>query len=233
MSQHTAINCAGLALVLLACAAACGQIAGLTDDAYIAPAPSGINFGALPVIAVGGAAGYEGLIRFDLTTLPSGTVAADVARATLRLYAGQVDATGSINIYAADSAWAEATVTGTSAPGAATLVAGAVPLTTANAWLVVDVTSQVRAWFAGAANDGFLLVGSGGLAVFFDSKESLATSHTPLLEISLIGPQGATGPAGPAGAAGAISASRLTRFANCTKARSGWNAKTAAASSCW
>ncbi len=118
---------------------------------------------------------------------------------------------GSVDIFAANAPWSEATVTGTGFPGPGTLVAAAVPVSIAYSYIVLDVTAQVKAWLNGATNNGFLITADpSGSLVYFDTKESQSTSHPAVLEVNLSGTvgscwlrlpvqRGATGSTGPAG----------------------------------
>ena len=184
-------------------AAAWAQSTPLVGDAFFNPGVAS-NFGATVNLNVGGIAQSQSLVQFDITKLPPGTVSSNVLVATLRLFVNKVSTPGTVNIYAASSAWSETAVNGLSglAPGA--LVAGPVTVSVAGTYVVIPVTSQVQAWLNGSPNNGFLIQASSpGTSLFFDSKESTATSHPSALEVVLV-PQGGTqGAAGPAGAAGA------------------------------
>ncbi|MBS1857945.1 MAG: collagen-like protein [Acidobacteria bacterium] len=178
----------------------------VAQDAFVSPG-SASNYGALPNINVGGPSSFQGLVQFDLSTLPAGTSGSSVAKATLILYVNKVGAPGSVNIDVANGQWTESGVNGTNAPTAGGIVATAVPVTVANTYLAIDATQAVRNWLDHIAlNQGFSIQpGSPGVSVFFDSKESAGTSHPAELQITLTGPagpQGATGPAGPQGATG-------------------------------
>jgi len=177
----------------------------LVADTSISPGST--NFGGNPTINVGGGL-WQGLVRFDLTAIPSGIVAS----AKLRLYCSRVDAGGSVDLSAVNGAWSEATVTGATAPAIGALLGSA----TINApgYVTLDVTAQVASWLSGATNNGFFLTPSSGSSpfVYFDSKESSATSHPATLEVIFAGApgaNGATGAAGPTGASGPTGAQGL------------------------
>jgi len=203
----------GFAALALCQAVIQAQTVPLTGDAYILPF-SGGNTGAAPTVAVGGTQGYVGLFQFDLSKLPPGVTAANIASASLRLYVNKVGSPGTISLYAATSAWTELTVNGLAGsplPGA--LAAGPVSVTTANAFLAIPVTALVQSWVSGAPALGILIQANSTTSVSFDSKESTATSHPAVLEVVLAppagpaGPAGATGPTGPTGAPGPAGAS--------------------------
>jgi len=197
-----------LQTVLLQTAAWADQ-AQLVGDASFAPGNAG-HLGATPTINVGGPTNFQGLVQFSLSTLPAGTTPAQVSNATLQLFVSRIGTPGSVDIYAANAPWTEATITGTGFPGPGTLVASAIPVSIANSYIVLDVTTQVKAWLNGATNNGFLIVADPSSSlVYFDTKESQTTSHPAVLEVNLFGASGAvgaTGPAGPTGATGSVGA---------------------------
>src|ERR1035437_10832235 len=82
---------------------------------------------------------------------------------------------------------------------------------------MVDVTATVQKWLQSPQlNQGFILSAAPqapATVVFFDSKESVSTSHAPELSVSfragvgppgVSGPQGAPGPTGPTGVASTV-----------------------------
>src|SRR5581483_8724759 len=134
--------------VLISSQALRAEDAQLIGDAYFASGNNS-NFGSTITVNVGGPTSFQGLLQFDLSTLPAGTTTAQISNATLRLYVSRIGTPGSINIYSASGAWSESTVNGTGFPTPFALVAPAVPVTTPNAYIVVDVTDQVKSWVAG------------------------------------------------------------------------------------
>lgn len=186
------------------------QTVPLSQDSYVVPA-SGVNYGTAGVLAVGGANNSQSLVQFDLSALPSGVAANQVAKATLVLFVNKLAAAGTINVSVANGVWAEATVSGLAAPPVpAAAVASGVSVTTVNSYVLINATAAVQSWLSGnATNSGFIITSTGGgLNVMFDSKESSGTSHPATLTIQLtnygpVGPTGATGAAGLSGSTGA------------------------------
>ena len=175
------------------------QTLTVSQDAHYVPG-SGTNYATATTITVGSAASV-GLVRFDLGALPAGITAGQVQKATLTLFLGRVVTGGSINIdtVSASTPWNELTVNGILPPLSGSVVATAVPATTANTYLSVDATAAVQGWITSpATNNGFMIQGNVGTSVQFDSKENLNTSHPATLIIVLAN----IGPAGPPGAAG-------------------------------
>ena len=85
----------GLFFVLsLAALPAFATDATLTADTHVSSAHPGSNYGSLSNLYVGG--NYTGLLQFDLTSLPTGTTAAQISKATLRLYVNRVLTSGTI-----------------------------------------------------------------------------------------------------------------------------------------
>jgi hypothetical protein len=152
----------------------------------------------------------EGLVQFDLSSLPAGLTASKVAHASLTLFVNQVNNPGTVNIYAANGNWTEAQVNGFNAPAPGAVVAANIPVSAQLTFITVDVTTAVQNWIGGVTpNNGFLIQAANvNTSVRFDSKESMTTSQPAMLSLVLAssgsaGPAGATGPQGPAGAVGA------------------------------
>jgi collagen triple helix repeat protein len=201
--KSNAIRCAVSGIALLVPALMLANTAPLTGDTYINPGSAG-NFGALPGINLGGAAGAEGLLLFDLTKLPAGATGNQVVSATLRVFVNKVTFSGAIDLFAANAPWTEATVNGVTAPvpGPGAIIQSGIPVSSADQYIDVNVTAQVALWLNGGANDGFIFTAESSTSIVLDSKESGATSHPATLEILLTGAQGAMGSAGPAGPPG-------------------------------
>jgi hypothetical protein len=188
---------AGLALLLPVLAWA--DTARLAGDAYVNPGDP-LNYGGAPGINVGGAAAAKGLVQFDLTSLPAGTV----SWARLVVYVDTVNTPGTVDLGAASASWAESTVNGTGGPGVGTPIGTAA--ISGTGYVTFDVTSQVASWLTSGGNFGFILTpdsGTPGVAVTLDSKESGGTSHPAVLQVVFRGPVGPSGPQGAQGAAGA------------------------------
>jgi hypothetical protein len=193
-----------LALLVAVPASLCADTAPLVSDAFFAVGSAG-HFGSTATVNVGGAAGYQGLLQFDLSKLPAGLTADDVANASLRIFVGKVPGPGAINVYAASGIWDEATLPDAGVPAQGNPVAMHVSISIANTYIVIPVATQVKAWMSGAVNNGFLLAADGATtSVSIDSKENQATSHAEVLEIDFAAPAGPPGPAGAAGPAGGI-----------------------------
>jgi len=207
MKPHTFSNAIRIGAFLSALslpALVWADTAPLAGDTFINTG-SGLNFGGLPTLNVGGGTSSQSLVLFDLTKLPAGTTGSSVTSAILRLYVNKVTVPGAIDLSAANAPWSELSVNGTTppVPAAGSPVQLGIPVSVANEYITVDVTSQVRAWLNGIPNDGFIITANPpSTTVYFDSKESVSTSHPATLEILLTGPSGATGPKGVTGPTG-------------------------------
>ncbi len=209
----TAIRPVALGCLLLLPTLSWADSAPLAADAFINPGDAS-NYGVLPTINVGGAANSQGLLQFNLGSLAGGTV----AWARLHVYVNSVTTPGAVDLGTASASWSETSVNGLGGPGVLVPIATAVPIS-GPGYLTFDVTTQVAAWLANSAvNNGFILTPNGvtpGVTVFFDAKESPATSHPATLEIVFTGPAGATGaqgaqgPTGPTGVLGVPGAAGL------------------------
>jgi len=180
--------------------------APLAADASISLSAPSANFGATHTLNVGN--GAAGLLRFDLSTLPAGTTAANLSKATLVLYVKSVASAGSVEVQTVNSGWTESGVTYASAPSTSGAGSGpVVSIGTAAQFVSVDVTTQVKGWLTGNANNGFEItpaLAAPTTAVTFDSKESITTAQVARLDLTLVnqGPAGPAGPTGPQGATG-------------------------------
>jgi hypothetical protein len=175
--------------------------ATLVADAHVNSARPAVNSGAISNLNVGG--GYTALLQFDLSTLPAGTTAAQVSRATLRLYCNRMDTAGLVSLQPVNASWGEYSVTYGTLPslgGAAQVVS----VVQAGAYVVVDVTGLVQGWISAPSTNNGVALTAGTAVVQFDSKENDLTGHAAVLDVALAsaGATGATGPAGPAGPVG-------------------------------
>ena len=212
-------------LAALAAGPALALDAPLAADAHTSAALPANNFGALPTINVGG--GATGLLRFDLGTLPAGTTAARLVKATLVLYVNRVGSPGAVDLHPVNGNWTEAGVTATSLPPSGGASLFNLPLPAPGNYMAVDVTAQVKNWITNpGTNFGWAIapaLSAPTTVTFFDSKENTATGHVARLDLTLAdqGPKGDTGPqglkgdpgptgpkgdTGPTGAAGATGA---------------------------
>ena len=103
-----------LVALLLSAGQAHATTATLAADAHISTAQPAVNFGTLTNLAVGN--GFTSLLQFDLSPLPTGTTAAQVSRATLRLFVNRADTPGLLSLSPITSTWGEYSVTSSSAP---------------------------------------------------------------------------------------------------------------------
>jgi hypothetical protein len=210
-SMNRLARLSAAALVTMAALPSWALDAPLAADSHINTTLPANNFGALPTLNVGG--GAAALLRFDLGTLPSGTLAAKLVKANLVLFVNRVGTPGAIELQTVNSAWSEATDTASTAP--VTSGAGSGPnlaVGAASQFLSVDVTAQVQSWISNpASNFGFALapaLSAPGTVVFLDSKENTQTAHVARLDLTLAdqGPKGDTGATGSPGATGATGA---------------------------
>jgi hypothetical protein len=88
--------------------------APLAADAHVNSTAPGTNFGSAATLNVGG--GSTALMRFDLSTLPTGTTAAKLVKATLVLYVNRVGVPGAVELQAVNGNWTEASLTAGTLP---------------------------------------------------------------------------------------------------------------------
>jgi hypothetical protein len=203
-SRLRAVACAVLALALLH-AHARAQDATLVGDAHVSSAQPTVNSGTLSNLNVGGV--YTALVQFDLGTLPAGTTAAQIAKATLRVYCNRADVPGAVQVQSVGGAWTESGVTFATEPALGAVVQTG-QVVGAGEFVTFDVTAAVQGWVsAPSTNFGLALAApaGSGTVVQFDSKENDETSHEPELEVAMVGSAaggGTVGPQGPAGPQG-------------------------------
>jgi hypothetical protein len=216
------LPCLVCSAVLLPVVPAAAQQLTLTGDTYV---DNTVNHGSLPNVTIGGIHGAQGLLHFDLSTLPVGTTASQVNKATLFVYVNTVGAAGNITVNEATTSWSESTVTtapgiGAPANGSGGIVAIATGIYPG--FVAIDVTSAVEDWLNGTNNYGLVFTSgpTTDAQINLDSKESTTTSHPAVLMVTLqnagptgatgatgaVGPSGPAGPAGPAGATGSAGA---------------------------
>ncbi len=210
----------GSAVLLGVCAyfyaaTAWGAQATLAADAHVNSAMPATNSGAISNLNVGG--GYTALLQFDLSQLPVGTTSAQVSRAVLRVYANRVTTPGQVTISSVTGTWGEYSVTFATEPAVGSSV-GTFPVSQAEAFVAVDVTSLVQGWINNPATNNGLALSAGTAMVQFDSKENDQTAHAATLDVELVdaGPAGVAGANGTVGIAGANGAAGATGLAGAT-----------------
>src|SRR5271156_2316631 len=191
----------GFAGLLSAARPAVAVEATLVADAHVNSALPAVNSGAISNLNVGG--GYTALLQFDLSTLPAGTTAAQVSRATLRLYCNRMDTAGSVSVQRVNGSWGEYSVTYGTLPGLGS-AAQTVSVGQSGAYVAVDVTGLVQGWISSPSTNNGVALTAGTAVLQFDSKENDLTGHAAVLDVALASASatGATGPAGPQGVAG-------------------------------
>jgi hypothetical protein len=205
------INSLAVALIAVALSGpALATTSPVQADTFFSSAAKNTNYGDNVGLKV--SATQSALVQFDLSTLPAGTEAADVEKASVLLWVNAVSMPGSMRVLAVTSAWSENSVTYNTRPTTAAVLA-TVTLPATEHYVVVDVTAQVKSWLANpGSNRGIEFVAVGTTSFQLDSKENAGVS--PTLDVTLLldgapgaqGPKGDTGIAGPAGPAGVAGA---------------------------
>jgi len=189
-------------IIMLSLPEAAFAQAALTDDADTAT-------GHTPNLHLH--SGSNVFLKFNLyPTLPQGTPGANVAKATVKIYLGNVGSPGIVDVYQIAGNWNEESVR-QAAPALGNIVQAGIAIQSDQneKFLVIDVTPAVQQWLGtdgsgadGAPNYGVALVARDGADLTIDSKENSQSSHEPRLNIFLSGTGGGQGPPGPAGPAG-------------------------------
>lgn len=186
----------------------------LVQDTYVDSSRATTNNGTSGnlVVSKSSTATTRAFLKFNIATLPAGTVQTDIKQARLRLWVNSSSTTvGAITLTPVTSAWNETTLTNSTSSSLTFGLQKHANLSVSfiGQFVSLDVTDWVQAWVAGTlVNEGFQIetgTNSTTLSLYFDSKESTTTSHEPQLEIVLNGPpgpQGSPGPQGPQGIQG-------------------------------
>lgn len=132
-------------------------------------------------------------VQFQLDALPDGTLAANVQKATLRLFVSKVSRPGMLKVTAlGDGVTAlDETLTADSTLPAAGVDLGSFDISDASLahFVSVDVTSYVKSLaISPTSAPAFLIqqaVANNGAKVSFDSKENAVTSHGATLQLEL------------------------------------------------
>lgn len=180
----------------------------LSGDASVNSAHPGVPYGALSNLYVGN--GNTTFLQFDLSSLPAGTTAAQVSRATLTVFVNRINAAGTIAVAPVTSSWQEGSVMSSIAPATGSAI-GNFPVSVAGQFVSLDVTAQVQAWINTPSSNYGLALTSSVANALLDSKENDETAHPAQLDVTLVnqGPQGIQGIQGIQGLPGAAGATGL------------------------
>jgi hypothetical protein len=205
MNQRLWMKWIVMALATMAVSAAYATEAVVSNDTYVSSSYPQTNFGYQSNLHVSSTS--TALIVFDLSSVPSGTTASQVSKATLWLYVNRIDNSGAISLKPVTGTWSELAVTYSTIPSLGSATATFIP-TVAQQFVAVDVTSLVQSWVTTPSSNYGIALSTAAASILFDSKENGETSHTAKLDITLVnqGPQGIQGPQGPQGTAGAVGA---------------------------
>ena len=191
----------------------------LHADSYVSSADApGTKHGNDPSLVL--KSGNTSFLRFRLAdTLRTGVTAADIDKATLKVFMPTIAAGGDLTIRQVTSDWVELTLPAQGVPPGidpGPAQAFAVKAGFAGRWVLFDVTGIFKNWLPlpSATNYGLALTVEGGslLDAVADTKENTATSHPAELVVVLntSGAMGATGAVGATGATGATGADGAT-----------------------
>ena len=200
-------------LAALCAPAARAATANVSADTVISTALPTTNFGTrsnLPINATSTA-----LLKFDLTSVPTGTASSLIGKAVLYVYVNRLNTSAAVSVFPVTTTWSELTVANVTKPTiGTTATTTATPATTGN-YVGFDVTSLVTGWITTPANNFGLAISTTTADIQLDSKENDATGHAPFIDIQINTASAAAfafstagrsepGPTGPAGAPGPI-----------------------------
>ena len=206
-----------LLATLLAPIFAQASTANVSADTVISTALIATNFGTRSNLPINSTT--TALLKFDLTSVPTGTSSSQIGKAVLYVYVNRLNTSAAVSVFPVTTTWSELTVTsGTKPTIGTTATTTATPATTGN-YVAFDVTSLVTGWITTPANNFGLALSTTTADLQLDSKENDATGHAPFIDIQIntasaaafaatatlrgqpgpIGPTGTPGPQGPTG----------------------------------
>lgn len=156
-------------------------------DTHVASASPTTNYGQGVTVQVDNSPVQRGLLRFNITGLPSGS---SISNATLRLYVNNASATAGV-ISAVSGSWSESTTTSSNAPTVGATVASLSNPATVGSWVQANVTSRVT----GNSVVDFYITSSSADGVFYNSGEN--ASNRPTLVITYSSTSGPSPTPGP------------------------------------
>jgi hypothetical protein len=132
----------GSRLVLAVSAANATELT-VAGDAYVSSAHPATNYGGLTNLYL--CNGDIALVQFDLASLPAGTTASQISRATLRALVTRINTAGAVSVQPVTSSWAEPAVTDATIPSLGQALAWFEP-TSMQQFVVIDITAIVQGW---------------------------------------------------------------------------------------
>src|SRR6266852_7625779 len=194
------VGAAVLAALLLLPGSAFAVQAVIDSDTYInstSTSTKNTNYGGATSLRI--ASGMTSFLRFDFSTLPGGTTASQVQKATLSFFVSSVTTAGSFDINRVNGNWTELGVAFnnyTLGLSSTTVPTQPIGSGDANNFVTIDVTDLVKSWINGTfTNFGLALVSVTGTNFTLHSKET-SGGHPAWIEVAL-GGSSATGPTGP------------------------------------
>jgi hypothetical protein len=142
-----------------------GSVLTFTPDAdtYVQSDSPGTNYGLKPAIKVANSPIKDGLLRFTVSGVGSGSVSS----AVLRVYCTDASSEGGSVYRVADNTWGESTVTWNTLPPADASSIGVIGPVTVGAWAQVDVSSLVT----GDGTYSLEIAKTASNAAFYSTKE--------------------------------------------------------------
>ncbi|CAG7857389.1 hypothetical protein MCAMS1_02190 [biofilm metagenome] len=199
-----------------------GETMTLEADSYVSKAdPQNTKHGKDPVLVV--KRGSTVFLKFSLTdSLPTGVTAADIDKATLKIYIPNINRGGSLTVGRVTQSWTERNIPAGGIVPVLDLSASqshTIKKALAGSWVQIDVTNIFKGWLPlpSQTNFGIALRSENSLDATIDSKENTFTSHPAQLDVVLVntisandpintppafpvtGAIGEIGPVGPAG----------------------------------
>jgi hypothetical protein len=157
----------------------------VAGDAHVLVGRPATNFGYLSNLYVNN--GAMSFLQFDLSALPAGTTASQIAAAKVTFFVNRVYEPGTINISQVTGSWTESGVTYNSAPSVAgtPTTSFTVATTSAAQFITVDITSLLQGWVASPSTNFGIALTSSAANILLDSKENDQTAHSANLTVTV------------------------------------------------
>ncbi len=191
-------------------------------DTLLSNPPMDQNFGSLPILRAGGK--DEALVRFDLSTIPTGAV---IGTATLKVYISGSGSTTAVNAHAVNAEWSEADTTYTSfGQHYDPAILAAFTTSSTNVQKSLDITALASSWVSGARpNLGVLLETSSDKKTIFVSREGGSAAQKPQLHVCYSTPDDHCSP-NPCEHAGTCTNNTTSYTCSCTPGYTGTDCET-------
>lgn len=173
-----------------------------SQDTYISSNSTAANFGTVTPVRMSASA-YRGLLSFDTTAIPAGTI---ISAVSLRLYSPTALPSGGLQIRPEQPTWGETTVTWADQPAWSSTVLATTTTPAANAWLTIAL--PITAVTPGTVASWGLSYSVSGIIANIASRED--ATNSPQLSVSYTTSSTSPAPTVTTGTASSVTATGAT-----------------------